>query len=57
MEFTESFKKKLRRLKLSLETIDFYVFLMYHINLLKLSEMMTGRNEILSVPAFNREQK
>ena len=53
----ESFKKNLRSSDQSLETIDFYVRLMYHMSLLKLSEMIKGRNEILSVPVFNREKK
>lgn len=53
----ESFKKSLRKLKLRLAAIDFYVGVMYHINLLKLSETIKGRNEILSVPAFNKETK
>lgn len=30
---------------------------MYHMSLLKLSEMIKGRNEILSVPVFNKETK
>ena len=53
----ESFKKNLRSSDQSLEAIDFYVRLMYHMSLLKLSEMIKGRNEILSVPVFNRETK
>lgn len=30
---------------------------MYHMSLLKLSEMIKGRNEILSVSVFNKETK
>lgn len=47
----------MRKAPATAEAIDFYVDVMYHIKLLKLSEMIKGRNEILSVPAFNKETK
>lgn len=57
MIFAENFKKRLRNIYSTVEAIDFCVCVMYYINLLKLSEMITGRNEILSVPALYRETK